>query len=259
MEKNLPAAFGVFTLLLSIAVAILVAAPACAGADRVAHLPELPMPRDLYARFQNPGEVEAYLKKNSDGADYFLAAVYYMYEVVDVNHEHKQLRKGVKKRYVDRAINLVEQAAALAPDNALYKAVQGSLYGIKIPYTGFPALLILAKKCETTLNGAVAMAPDNPELKLIRLRTFVYFPNRYYGHLRKVIDADAGAVLDWVEEYLRAAGQDGELAGFFREIRNEVLYLVGTYYLEQLEDREKAGDFFDRIDPGSYYYYPLGR
>ena len=59
------------------------------------------------------------------------------------------------------------------------------------------------------------MAPDNPKLKLIRLRTFVYFPNRYYGHLRKVIDADAGAVLDWVEEYLRAAGQDGELAGFF--------------------------------------------
>jgi len=61
--------------LLSIAVAILVAAPACAGADRVAHLPELPMPRDLYARFQNPGEVEAYLKKNSDRANYFLAAV----------------------------------------------------------------------------------------------------------------------------------------------------------------------------------------
>ena len=57
MEKNLPAAFGVFTLLLSIAVAILVAAPACAGADRVAHLPELPdAARDLYARFQNPGK-----------------------------------------------------------------------------------------------------------------------------------------------------------------------------------------------------------
>lgn len=217
------------------------------------HYPELPMPKDVYAEFRNERDVESYLDKNKNSMDYFLGSVYYMYEVVNISGD-KELRKGIQKKYVDRAIQLNEYSVSNDKNNALYKANLGALYGIKINYTGFPALMELAKKCQVTLNKAIQSAPNNPELRLIRLRAFVKFPYEYYGNLKKLIEEDSKIVLDWTDQYFETSEDRQDLAGYFQEIKNETLYLTGTYYLEQIKDQIKAKSYYSKIEKDSYYY-----
>ena len=217
------------------------------------HNPEMPMPTDVYAKFKNEKDVESYLGKNKNSEDYFLGSVYYMFEALNIRHG-KALRKGVQKKYVDRAIQLNEQASKSEKNNALYKANLGALYGIKIMYTGFPALIQLAKKCQVTLNEAIKLAPNNPELRLIRLRAFVNFPYEYYGDLKKLIDEDSQIVLDWSNEYFERKGDRQDLDSYFREIKNETRYLCGTYYLKQIKDQVKAKNYYSKIEKDSYYY-----
>ena len=217
------------------------------------HYPELPMPKDVYAEFKNERDVESYLDKNKNSKDYFLGSIYYMYEALNISRG-KELRKGIQKKYVDRAIQLNEYSVNNDKNNALYKANLGALYGIKIMYTGFPALMELAKKCQVTLNEAIQLAPNNPELRLIRLRAFVNFPYEYYGNLKKLIDEDSKIILDWTEQYFETSRDRQELAGFFQEIKNETLYLTGTYYQKQIKDQVKAKTYYSKIEKGSYYY-----
>jgi len=68
---------------------------------------------------------------------------------------------AMAQKAFDEAIRHLEQATALAPDNADYFAELGNAYGKATRNAGMFAQMSLARKCRAALEKAVALNPDS--------------------------------------------------------------------------------------------------
>lgn len=219
------------------------------------YTPQLPMPEHLYSKFKTYRQVEVHLKAHQKASDYFDSAMYYFFEVININ-EGKGLRKGKQKRYVDRAIKYFEKASELATGNLVYKAMKGTIYSIKTSFTSFPGLLEWSKKGMNTINKAVESDKYNPEIRFIRLRSFIHFPYQYYPTLKDTIIEDSKLILNWVESYNKLSKKKKlkEFDEFFKDVKNEIYFLLGNYYFSQVNDKKLAENYFQKIDKKNRYY-----
>lgn len=222
-------------------------------ANKTFHLPLVHSPSNIKVKFSRDNDVEQYLKKQKSSDTLFDAGLYYFYKTVDLDSK-KRLSKGKKKRYIKKAIEYLEESNTLTPNDPYTLAVLGSAYGVRIPFSGFPALLKWSKRCQNKLNKAVELAPENPEIRLIRLRSNVHFPYQYYKNLKDEIIEDSNIVLGWVDKFEKTTPKDRRQKSYFSMIKGDVLFLVGNYFYKQAKDNKQAKTYLKKISPDNTYY-----
>src|SRR3989338_10498781 len=81
--------------------------------------PVMPTFQELKAAYTSTESMEATLKQNATPEQNFIAGLFYFYQAVNVDFG-PHLRKGIQKKYNERAIELFETANKMAPDNPYY-------------------------------------------------------------------------------------------------------------------------------------------
>lgn len=219
--------------------------------------PSIINPKELDALLNGEEGVKRYLAQGRTPERLFNAAMYYFLNLVDL-YDELDKRKGPRKRFMDTTIELLEEADRASPQNPVVVAFLGNAYGLKVTFSGFPALLAWSKKCQAELNRAVRISNGDPEVRLLRLRSFVHFPYQYYADVREVILDDAGAVLKWLGEIEAAKGSDPGLAKVYDnyaiDLKNEVYLLLGQYFDEQVKDKSQAVSYLKKADGTCWKY-----
>jgi hypothetical protein len=236
-------------------------APAAAPAAAPAR-PAIVSPRQLAALLRGEEGVRAYLGAQRTPERVFNAGLYYMLNAAGAL-DALDGAEASRRRNLDAAIALLEEAFAQQPRNAAYQGVLGDAYGMKAGMTAYPELLTWAKKCQAALNRAVRIADGAPEIRLLRLRSFAHFPAAYYPELRPTIVADGDAALDWAARAEAAgktdAGWRDLYATYLIDVKNEVLVLLAGYFDEQVKDRETARAYLRRADASCARYCAAAR
>lgn len=174
----------------------------------------------------------------------------------------KEINKGLKKRYLDKVLGYFELCAQREEKNAFYRVFLGSSYGIKISFSGFPALLEWSRRCILALDQAKELDENNPEIRLMRVRSLVHFPYQFYGSLKESILDDAGQVAKWIEQYEKAREtkqiRSNKFDAFFRNIKNETSYLLGNYLYSEAKDPAAAKIYLVKVEGQSRYFQLAG-
>jgi hypothetical protein len=218
--------------------------PAAAAPTR----PKLLHPKQLRAMFGDEQSVDRYLKERPTPERVIHVASYYVMNVLD----QLEQREKSHERILERTIGLLEDALRTDPSSQLLRALLGDAYGLKVGYSGFPALLAWAGKCQTELDQAVRLSHGDPEVRMLRLRAMVHFPYQVYPGLRRQNVADANVVLGWIAEVAAAGRIDPDMKRIHEttlvDLRNEVYFVLGRYFLEQVEDRPQALWYLRKVD-----------
>lgn len=217
-------------------------------ASNVYFAPHIPMPEKVYAKVKNPETAERLASKNGELSDCYEAGLYYFYEIVNITNG-KEINKGLRKKYLDRALGCFEKCGQQEPKNPYYQAWLGSSYGLKISFSGFPALLEWSRKCLLALDKAVELDKNNPEIRLLRLRNLVHFPYQFYPKMKEEVLNDGQMVIKW------ASGSNSPKdAVYFSGIKNEAAFLVGNYLFSEVKDAEKAKEYLIKVESSSPYH-----
>ena len=180
--------------------------------------------------------------------------MFYFYEVINARGNKRPLRKGIQKRYITKAIEYFENAKKSYSKNPYYIGMLGSAYGIRIRFSGFPALLEWSRRCQVNLNEAVDLNPNNPEIRLIRLRSNVHFPYQYYKNLEDEIVEDFNMITQWADINLDKTSLNKNLKNYFSQTKSEAYFLVGNYYYEQVKKTDIARSYLLKITKNSIYF-----
>jgi hypothetical protein len=219
--------------------------------------PKLMNPKELDAMFNNEGSVDHYLQQSRSPERLLNGATYYFLNLVDVIDDLDK-RKGPRKQLLDRTIEMLEEAQRGDPNNNVIGAFLGDVYGLKVTFSGFPTLLVWAKKCQSALNRAVRLSNGDPEVRLLRMRSLVHFPYNYYRELRAQNIEDAQAALSWIAEVQQAGASDPEMKklydNYLVDLKNEVHYAIGQYLAEQVKDRGAAIAELKKVDATCWKY-----
>ena len=207
--------------------------------------------------FQNEKQMDTYLLSNKTAEAYFMASEYLFLNVVDEINDLSK-KQGNKKQYMEKALSLMEKAVSLDTSNAVYQAQQGALYGYMVTFTGFPAFLKWTKKCEIQLNRAVARAPQNPEIRLIRFRSLCHFPYRYYSYILDILNEDYGIVNNWIGAVTEQAKTDNHFKLLYEsqlwEAANTINYWMGYYFVKEVGQKDKGIPYLKKVDSHSSLY-----
>jgi hypothetical protein len=219
--------------------------------------PRLMNPKELDAMFNGEDSVQHYLQQSRTPERLLNAATYNFLNLVDALDKLDK-RKGPRKQILEQTIDLLEEAQRAAPNDNVIGAFLGDAYGVKVTFSGFPTLLVWAKKCQTALNRAVRLSNGDPEVRLLRLRSLVHFPYQYYPDLRGQNVDDANAVQQWIADVQRAGGNDPEMKKIYDDylvdVKNEVHYILGQYLSEQAKDNKAAIAELKSADPNCWKY-----
>ncbi|MBN1697290.1 MAG: hypothetical protein JW881_07235 [Spirochaetales bacterium] len=216
----------------------------------------LPDPAKIDSYFNSEKEVQQYVKKSNTVEEYLNAAMYYHFNALDVIDDLAK-DKNSKKKYLDLAIGSMEKILAIEPDNAVYTAYYAGILGVRGGYTSYPALLQYSNSCLKYFTKAVRMDPSNPEVRMQRFLSLIYFPYKYYPSLIKTIEKDLKIVEMWITQVSDAAATNEQLkdyAAWLINTRYQCYYLIGNYYFSEMKKKEKAGEYLSRIPEESTYY-----
>ena len=216
--------------------------------------PKLPTPEHINNKIDKQ-ILEKPISEINTAKENFEIGLYYFLQVI-MNMD-KGDNKINAKSCARQAVPYFEKCNNLEPNNPYYVALLASAYGINVPFTNFPFIITLANKCLDTINHAVEIAPENPEIRLLRFRCIIHFPYQYFPALKDQINNDTAFVLDWINNYftlLKEKKVKEEYEPFFKDIQNEVYYLNAEYYFLEIKDKKKAKEFSNKIDQDSPYY-----
>jgi hypothetical protein len=148
------------------------------------------------------------------------------------------LKKNESFEYCRNAYGFFESAFRLKPEEPLYEAWAGAARLLSCAYGNIFETIQNGAKGVELFNAAIAQAPEDPALRLLRARAYAYLPRAFYPGCDGTMLEDSGIVI----------GQ-GSAAG---ELLDEAL-CYKCISLKQLDRSAEVAEFLARIEPASRF------
>ncbi len=215
--------------------------------------PQMPTATELRERYPTIEKIEAIIANTDQGEPYFRAGIATFFEGSMTNIRPVEYSKEIKKKYNERAIELLENANRITPNNPYILGMLGSAYGVEVTFSSFPGLIHWANKCRAMIKRAVEIAPNNPEIRMIRLRCDVRFPYQYYASVKNEILEDHSLIQAWINQSKEEDLTENQM-NYFIALHNELNYWVGYYFTYEVKNKDQAKPFLLTVQPGSIEY-----
>jgi hypothetical protein len=226
--------------------------------EQAFYTPQLKLPPELIHEYSRT-DIENFVEQKTNSDSQFKAGVYYLYWAL-VNE--KSADKGEVKKSVKKSIALLKNVIKSTPANPLYTAVYGTALAYNSKFIVFPFVIWEATKGPDQLNKAVSRDKDNPEIRLLRLRSFSHYPKKYYGHYEQIILDDYKAINHWIDEYKNTSVNQTKLASYssyFDSLSDEVNYWVGLFYASEDSSFKEAKAYLEKVNPSNKNFYSEAR
>ncbi|MDH5229876.1 MAG: hypothetical protein OEZ58_19555 [Gammaproteobacteria bacterium] len=203
------------------------------------------LPEESELMFTDEKAINAFVSKADDAQEYYQAGIFYFYSAFGRIDRLSQ-NEGLKKRYMDKSVKLLEKAAKQTDAHPVVVASLADAYGGKCRFLGFPELLQFSKKSLDNYNKAVKIDPTNVDVRYIRLRSFSYYPYTFYKHFEAIINDDYAIIDEWLNNTTSKKSV---------KLGDDVNFFMARYYFYEHKNMEKAKVFLQKIQNTNDHWY----
>ena len=185
--------------------------------------------------------LKAAQESKADAAGLFRAGRYLMAQAYLVQsksgNEHRKAFELCKNAY-----GFFETAFRLKPEVALYAAWSGSARLLSCAYGSTFDTIQNGAKGVASFKTAIKLEPEDPDLRLLRARAYVYLPRAYYPDCDELILEDSGKI---ISSSAQARAEQGSV------LEEALCYRCIAF--KQSDKADEAAAALAQIDPNSRF------